>query len=780
MKKHLTFRIIFLLASLLIFGSMSFAQSKVQYVKGVIRDQISQEPLIGASVQLVDSNLIIGTITDFDGVFLLKDVPVGRIRLQCDYLGYERYITPSFILNTAKVPSLEIELKESNIQLEEVVVRAEKNDQRTQNEMALLSGRSFSAEETERYAGSIADPSRMAISFAGVQASNDLDNDIVVRGNSSVGVLWRLEGIDIPNPNHFARRGSSGGGISIFSVNMLRNSDFIFGNMPAEYGNALSSVFDMKFRKGNNEKREYSLRAGLLGLDAVAEGPISQGRSSYLVNYRYSTLGLLNQMGMHVVDKYTDNTFSDLAYHLHFTSDDNKNIFQLWGVGGLSSEIHHPVEDIQEIKEYEDLVYTDFSTRMGVTGMNWTRILDNESYLKMKVAFMGDHITHAKDEMSSENDPLFLLNEIYNTSRLTAAVDYTKKISSNTFFKAGISNTSQWYDLYYDKYDRVDEERNQYIDDNDSNQELHSYLEGSTILRQDLQVSGGFHFIYHSLNSNSSIEPRLALSYSIQPGLTIALAYGIYSQVVPLGTYFTSSINNELPLMQSQQWTASISKNLGANYTINVEPYYQSLNNIPVAEDESIHYWMLNDLVGYSEYALTPQGKGRNYGVDISLERSFENGFFGLGAVSFYRSTYSLDGENFYSSRYDGKFNTSLMLGKEIYVDNEDQLQLGLRNLWYGGQWYAPDDVATTRRLEEYIEDISQPLLRQNDPYLRTDVRIAYRKNLYGKSWTLSLDIQNVFNRKNTRGEIWNIQDLKYEHKLQAGIIPVISYQLDF
>jgi len=393
---------------------------------------------------------------------------------------------------------------------------------------------------------------------------------------------------------------------------------------------------------------------------------------------------------------------------------------------------------------------------------------------------MGDHITHAKDEISTENDPIFLLNEIYNTSRLTAAIDYTKKIFGNTFLKAGISNTYQWYDLHYDKYDRVNEERNQYINDKGSNQELHSYLEGSTRVSRDLQLSGGFHFIYHSLNTNSSIEPRLALSYHIQPGFSFALAYGIYSQVIPLGTYFTASTNDELPLMKSQQWTASITKSLGTNFTINVEPYYQRLNNIPVAADESIHYWMLNDLVGYSEYALTAQGKGRNYGVDISIDRSFDNGFFGLGAVSFYRSTYSLDGENYYSSRYDGKFNTSLMLGKEIYFDNGNQLQLGMRNLMYGGQRYAPDDPEITARIYEYLEDPSKGLLRKNNTYWRTDIRLAYRKNLYGKSWTLSLDVQNIMNRKNTRGEIWNINDQMYEDKLQAGIIPVISYQLDF
>ena len=128
----------------------------------------------------------------------------------------------------------------------------------------------------KRYAGAIDDPARMVSAFAGVNGNAEGDNDIVVRGNSPRGILWRLEGVEIPNPNHFASEGATGGPINALNSNMLGNSDFYTGAFAPEYGNALSGVFDMKLRNGNNEQREYSATLSVLGTDLTAEGPFKE------------------------------------------------------------------------------------------------------------------------------------------------------------------------------------------------------------------------------------------------------------------------------------------------------------------------------------------------------------------------------------------------------------------------------------------------------------------------------------------------------------------------
>lgn len=283
------------------------AQNTTQTIKGKIIDTDTQQPLIGATAVVTSLEDKPGTVTDLDGYFELTDVPTGRHRLEFRYVGYEPHIIEDAIVNSAKELVLEVSLVEAGILADEVVIVARSHGNEALNELAMVSTRSFSAEETQRYPASANDPSRMAVGFPGVQISRDNRNEIIIRGNANFGLLWRLEGVDIPNPNHFARRGSSGGGITVFSVGLLSNSDFSTGAFPAEYGNALSGIFDVKFRSGNMQKREYTFRAGMLGLEVATEGPIKKGKSSYLLNYRYSTLGILDAFDIRLVNERESN-----------------------------------------------------------------------------------------------------------------------------------------------------------------------------------------------------------------------------------------------------------------------------------------------------------------------------------------------------------------------------------------------------------------------------------------------------------------------------------------
>src|SRR5688572_14992138 len=292
------------LAFLFLFLNLQFsavAQSLTQTIRGKVIDRESQAPLIGVSVAIVTSDPVKGSMTDTEGNFKIEKVPVGRHTLKINYIGYQEQVMPEMLLGSGKELILNIGLSEDIRQMQEVVIKAQQEKGRPQNEMATLSARSISVEETKRYAASLNDPARAALSYAGVGATDDMSNEIVVRGNSPKGVLWRIDGIEVPNPNHFGQEGASGGPISMLSVNMLDNSDFYTGAFPAEYGNALSGIFDMKLRKGNNEKREYAFQAGVLGVDFAAEGPFKKGyKGSYLANYRYSTLAILNSVGLKI------------------------------------------------------------------------------------------------------------------------------------------------------------------------------------------------------------------------------------------------------------------------------------------------------------------------------------------------------------------------------------------------------------------------------------------------------------------------------------------------
>ena len=379
-----------------------------QTFRGTVVDGISQQALIGATVIVQGTTPIIVALTDADGNFTLLNVPVGRQILEIQYIGYAPYISDGIIVTTAKEPYLEVLMAESIQMTTEVVVKASSSNgvgNRALNELSVVSTRSFSAEQTQRYAGSIDDPSRMAMAFPGVQGDADDENEIIIRGNSPMGMIWRLQGLDIENSSHFINPGSTGGGISALSVAVLGQSDFSSGAFAAEYGNAFAGVFDLRFRKGNRQQYDFMARLGIIGIDLAAEGPIKKGKSSFLFNYRYSTLGILGALGLYVVRENVFNDFQDLSFNLVFSSKDNKHHLKVFGLGGISSE-QWMVKDSSDWQTSLDYLRKNFKTNMGIAGLNYTCLLDEKSYLNVVAGVQVYQVSDNIDDASLAIDGL--------------------------------------------------------------------------------------------------------------------------------------------------------------------------------------------------------------------------------------------------------------------------------------------------------------------------------------------------------------------------------------
>lgn len=211
------------------------------------------------------------------GYFFLPNVPVGRHDIEIRCIGYEPAILKEVLVGSSKEVVLDIHLQENLLELKEVTVKPTLNKTEPLNSMAIAGGRMLSVEEASRYAGGMDDPARLVSSFAGVTA-NVGNNGIVVRGNAPKFLQWRMEDVEIPNPNHFADVTSfGGGGLTALSSQVLGNSDFFTGAFPAEYNNALSGVFDMYLRNGNNTRYEHTALISFLGIEAASEGPFKKG-----------------------------------------------------------------------------------------------------------------------------------------------------------------------------------------------------------------------------------------------------------------------------------------------------------------------------------------------------------------------------------------------------------------------------------------------------------------------------------------------------------------------
>jgi hypothetical protein len=691
-------------------------------------------------------------------------------------------------LNSAKELELVIELEQHYQQQSEVILKAARNPKQPVNKLSVVSTRSFTAEETQRYAASVNDPSRMAMSFPGVQPTGDAGSDIIIRANSAATMLWRLEGVDIPNPNHFARKGSSGGGITIFSSSMLDNSDFSTGGFPAEYGDVLSGVFDMHFRSGNKEKDQYTFKASLIGLDFSAEGPFEKGKSSYLVNYRYSTLGILNAIGFHLTDARENNKFQDLSFNLNFPSKNNRSVFNIWGIGGLSKEDYAPVKNVADWDEYDDYAIYNFITNMGAVGIGHSLQVGKNGLLKTSVAFMSQQVTYADDTLNTQLTPYRVNDELYKNDRLSLAVYYNKKIGIRLTWTTGLFASRIGYGFTQSFYDYdLATYRNNVIDGNGSTWQWQPYTQLSWRPGNKLTVNAGIHYLYLALNKTHSAEPRLSLQYRIKPNHTISFATGLYGKTLPLGSYFYKGPGNTFPnldldIMHSAHFIVAYDALLKKGWHFHTEAYLQKLLHIPVVNDVNRTFWLLNMIEGYANEALVSKGKGKNVGVDITIERFFSKGLFVLTGFSIYNSTYQpLNGKT-YNTQYNCRTAGSLTAGREWKWKKERTFTVGGKMLYNGGMPINPLLAGTTVNSRKPVLDETRPFSEKVPVYFRTDARISLRKDKKKTYWVVALDIQNILGIKNTDGLSYRYDPSTHQwvFKKLAGFVPVISYQLDF
>jgi hypothetical protein len=572
---------------------------------------------------------------------------------------------------------------------------------------------------------------------------------------------------------------------------MLSNSDFSTGAFPAMYGNALSGVFDIQFRNGNKQKREYTIRAGMLGLDFATEGPIKKGKSSYLLNYRYSTLGILDAFDIRLVSERESNRFQDFSFKLNFNSDNGKHLTTVWGIGGTSDEFEEAVEGVENWQKFTDYLTRDFDTDMGVVGINHNYLIDDKSYLRIGAAIMGQRILYRNDTLAQDLTAGNLNDQLYTNSRLVFNTYYNRKLSSRSSLRVGLIASQLYYDLHYRFL--FEETYRTFLNENGNTQLLQPYANVRLRPHPRFTVNLGVHGTYLTLNQTSAIEPRLGMVYQLTDQASLNLGYGMHSRILPLGQYFVqvrdeqgqiSQANRDLDLIRAHHLVLGYDQLLGSSLRLRLEAYYQRLYSIPVSSTPGSTFSLINHVDGYVAKSLVSEGTGTNYGLDITFEQFFSEGTFFIVAGSIFSSTYeALDGKT-YDTRFNSGLAASFMGGKEWSVGENAILQTGLRLLYTGGQRISP--VLRPQRDPEDplspILDEARPFSQQVGTYFRPELRLAYRKDNVNNAWYLALDVQNFISRKNDDSLDYDFDpDLqRWVFGFQGSLVPVLSFQIDF
>lgn len=789
------FRRLMLTGSCLISLSLH-AQSLTQTIRGIVVDQSLQTPLPGATVVVLGAAPLNGTSTDVSGQFRLSQVPVGRQTLQISVVGYKPVTLQNITLDAGKELVVTVALEEAVGQLSEVTVKPTVEKDKPLNEMAAVSARTFSVEETQKFAAAVNDPARMATAYAGVVGADDGGNSIVIRGNAPNGLLWRMEGVEIPNPNHFSDLGTAGGGISILSAQLLANSDFLTGAFPAEYGNALSGVFDLRLRRGNNAKREYTVQAGVLGLDVAAEGPIVKGYDgSFLVNYRYSTLGLLSKLGLNVGTGV--NVFQDLSFNVYLPTR-RAGAFTIFGFGGLSSsKINAPADSAKWVYDY-DRYNEDFRANTGAAGLTHTVPIGRRMLLKtvLLASGYGNRYRSAALQPADAYSASERINEAYTTQKRILSSTLTYKINGRHTIRTGLIGTQLVYDLAQKSWEPEQNRVVTRVRVNDQTSTVQAFGQWNYRLSEKLTVNAGLHYLRLLLNGTSALEPRGSVQWGFAPNQSVSVGYGLHSQIQNPATYFVMPAdsagagtgpelpnpalsNRNLGFSRSQHYVLAYDRRLTDHLRLKVETYYQRLFTIPVSARQRDAFAVINQFDGFTDQLLTNSGRGRNYGLELTLEQFLHNGLYFLLSSSLYNSEYRASDGLWRNTRWNGRHAQSLLAGKE-WSSGSNVFGLNLKLSYYGGYRTTPIDVAESKRLGETVYVDSRAFTEQLPAYFRPDIRLSWKKNRPRSTRTLSLDVQNAVNRQNVYNRYFDPNSSTVKTYYSTGLIPVLSYRVVF
>lgn len=779
MKKAL----LLLLANLLLFSTLS-AQTASQTIRGIVVEKNSGHSVPYATVVVADLQPTAGTTGDSLGRFVLRRVPVGRHDLQVSCLGYEPGLLKEILVGSSKEVVLEIRLQESLVAVEEVVVRPRIDKTEPLNEMALAGGRMLRVEEASRYAGSMDDPARLVSSFAGV-ASTVGNNGIVVRGNAPKFLQWRMEGVEIPNPNHFAEVTSfGGGGLTALSSQVLGNSDFYTGAFPAEYGNALSGVFDMYLRNGNNARHEHTFQLGILGIDAASEGPFSKNYDgSYLFNYRYSTLSLLTPL---LPADAEGTNYQDLSFKLSFPSR-RAGTFSLWGVGLIDRSGTVAETDPAKWTYDQDMEDQDVRQYMGAAGINHTVPLGRTSRLNTTLAATVSGLDMHTERMSDEVIPL-PQNVIRNTNwNFVFSTALRTRFGERHTNRTGVRLTGLRYDQFMQDAPARDGALQTLTDRAGMSALLSVYSTSLVRLSQCWEASAGVHVQWFMLNDRYTVEPRASVRYRVAPDHSLALAYGLHSRLEMLNYYFTEvggePVNRDLDFTKAHHLSLTYDWQIGTNRHLRIEPYVQYLYDVPVIPGTTFSFINLRgDDDWFLAERLANAGRGLNYGVDITFERFMARGFYYMATASLFNARFRTADGRWFDTRYNRNYVLNLLAGKEWMTGRNRQNLLGInwRITFQGGDRYSPIDEAASAARQEAVYDERRPYSEQFEPVLLAHLTVSYRLNRKRVAHEFALKVLNLTGYKDYYGHRYNYLTGQVEPEREANIIPNISYRIDF
>lgn len=747
-----------------------------QQIFGTITDEISAAPIDGAQVSVVKSGQLVKSFnTKVNGQFFFDSLSPGYYHLIVVAKGFQTMTRSEILIAGGKQQIVNVEMVSPNQLLSGALIKSEGILNR---ENQLLGEIGLKREQIFRYPAVNFDPARLAASFSGIAQTDDGTNGLSIRGNSPGTLRWRLAGIDIVNPNHLPNAGtfddraaSSSGGVLLFSAQLLSNCSAITGAYSPGLGDVNGGIMDMHLREGNTRRPEHTVQAGLTGLDVATEGPVPGG-GSYLVNYRYSTVGILGLLGISFGGERIG--FQDLSFQTSLKGKKG-GTWKAFAVSGVSHNRFYPKTD--SIRNYKETRNIDFKSQTEISGWTFQKSVGFRTNVQMSMVFSGQK--NAREEASR------VVESSIRDGNTEFRVGYQTNVTHHLTERIRLKGGLYFQGIGYRSYSQVDSSPQ--LDQSTQIRMLQPWI-SSTIWSRNRKwmLMTGIHSINLAQKSatinDARLEPRIALQYKIGNKHRLLGSHVWHSQLAPLWVLADKN-NDRLELVRSRSATLAYLFQIGTNTNFKLEGFLQSQKQVPVSSIAGV-FSVINEQALRSLPALRQDGKGLNRGVEISLDRKMEGSWFFNANLSFLDSRFMVDGI-WRSSRWDIGRQNNLVVGKEWYRNRKKGITntfgINMRLMQRGGFRSMPIDEQESELFGETRFNADNGYTAKENPYARADVRICWRKSRDSRRNALfAIDIQNVTNRDNI-GYLFYDPFLKLiAKKSQLGLIPNLSWRVEF
>lgn len=741
---------------LLLFFNVFFFQAQKATVEGYVRQSVTNEPVAYANVFIQGTTL--GVTTDEEGYYKIENAEPGVYNLEASFLGFESLVQYEITLSTVKVVEVNFYLEETTTEVEEVTVKASGF---TKTKESPVSVRSIGVTEIQRSPGGNRDISVVIQNLPGVASPPSFRNDIIIRGGAPNENRFYLDEVEVPNINHFATQGSSGGPVGMINVNFIRNVDYYAGAFPANRGNTLSSYFQFNQKEGNSKKIAGNFLVGSSDAGITLDGPIGK-KANFVFSLRRSYLQFLFQaLKLPFLPTYTD-------YQYKFTLKlDKKNEVSFIGLGALDEfQINESVNDgvtdtatlnrntyfLENIPVNNQFNYTFGVVYKHYSDNGFQTVVLSRNYLKntAKKYFQNVEVPEnlLQDYSSSEAENKLRLENTYlwKGAKINMGLNYElARYTNSTYFKTVIAGSPDEINfsskLYLNKYGL--------------------FLQGSRNFFSDfLTLSAGIRTDFNSFSSSMSnpldqLSPRVSAALNFSKEWSFNANVGRYYQ---LPTYTTLGYrnadgslvnkNNTLRYIRCDHLVGGLEYRPGSVTRITAEGFYKLYDDYPLALTDSISLANLGADFGIiGSEPVSSLSEGRAYGLEVLIQQKIWKGFYGILAYTWVRSEFTNGDDNYVPSSWDYGNIINLTAGYRF----KGNWEVGFKFRYTGGGPYTPYNIASSSLIQNWqirnqgILDYSRINTKRLPAVHQLDVRID--KQFYFKKWMLDLylDIQNCY-----------------------------------